>query len=130
MAAAVIEFNSLADAVGARAKDDDLGLVGRRRLVLFVISRVKIWRHGLKLGGAGVDELKHGLDVLALAQFPNLLHAFLTLQLPLGGNAFVAEAKTLQSAECIFIYLRGSYTGETLLRKSDFANLVQKPGIH
>ena len=101
VAAAVVELDSLADAVGARAENDDLRLVGRRRFVLFVVGRVEVGRHRFELGGAGVHELEDGANALPFAQFPHLLDAVVAFELPLGGDALVAEAETLQLAQLL-----------------------------
>ena len=114
VAAAVIELDSLPDAVGTGAENDDLRLVGRRRLVLFVVGRVEIRRHRLELGGAGVDQLEDGADALPFAQFPHLLDAFVALELPLGGDALVAEAEALELAEV----LGADVSGVTFVQRS------------
>ncbi len=71
VAAAVVELDALADAVGAGAEDDDLRRFGRRRFVLFVVGRVEVGRHRFEFGGAGVDELEDGADSLALRAVPS-----------------------------------------------------------
>ena len=100
VAAAVVELDALADAVGAGAENDDLGRCGRRRLVLFVVGGVEVGRHGFEFGGAGVDELEDGANSLPFAQFPHLLDAVVAFELPLGGDALVAEAEALEPAAC------------------------------
>jgi hypothetical protein len=45
--------------------------------------------------------LKTGLDSLALAQFPHLLDAGVAFELPLGGDALVAEAEALELAQVL-----------------------------
>jgi hypothetical protein len=61
--AAVIEFNALADAVGAAAEDHDFfGLVVFDFVVAAVVGGIIIRRVGLKLGGAGVHEAVAGDD--------------------------------------------------------------------
>ncbi len=72
------------------------GLSGRRRLVFFVVGRVEIRRHRFEFGGAGVHQLEDRTNALALAQFPHLLDAVVAFELPLRGDAFVAEAEALQ----------------------------------
>jgi hypothetical protein len=68
VAAAVVELDPLADAVGAAAEDDDLLRVGGPRLVLDLahrggfVGRVHVGGLGLELGGAGVDALEDGGD--------------------------------------------------------------------
>ena len=71
MAAAVIELDSLPDAVRPRSENDDLGLVGRRRLVLFVIGRIEIRRHRFEFGGAGIHQFEDRLDAFAPRAVPS-----------------------------------------------------------
>lgn len=68
MAAAVVELDTLADAVGPAAEDEDLLLaLGGGCLVLGVVARVLVGRVGGELGGARVDALEVGLDAELLA---------------------------------------------------------------
>ena len=60
MAAAVVEFNPLPDAVGAAAENGNLGPVCSLSLVLLFIGRVKIGGEGFKFSGAGIDALENG----------------------------------------------------------------------
>ena len=64
MAAAVIELDSLPDAVRPRPENDDLRLRCRRRLILFVIAGIEIGRLALKLGRAGIHHLVDRLQAL------------------------------------------------------------------
>src|SRR5437667_12894999 len=57
MTAAVIELNSLPDAVRSRPQDHDLAPVGWLRLILLFVRRIKVWRVGFKLRAAGVHPL-------------------------------------------------------------------------
>src|SRR5437660_10918568 len=59
VAAAVIEFDSLAYAVGPAAENDDFLLLGRWRLVLFFVRRIKIRCVAFELSRAGIDELEY-----------------------------------------------------------------------
>ena len=75
MDAAVVEFQSLADPVGSRTKDDDLFARRRVGLILAVVRRVQIGGEGLELGRAGIDGFEHRPD-FRLAPAPgNLLFA-------------------------------------------------------
>ncbi len=55
--AAVVEFETLADPVGAAAENDDLRPVGRVGLALTLVGAVLIGRERLEFRGAGVDPL-------------------------------------------------------------------------
>ena len=69
MDAAIVEFDALADAVGAAAEHDDLAAVaglglalgarGTRGAGCAFVGRIHVGRTGLELGGAGVDALEH-----------------------------------------------------------------------
>ncbi len=72
MNAAVIEFDPLADPVGASPQDQDLFLPRRATLVLRFVGGVIIWGIGFELGGAGVHQLKGGEDSQGLAPLPHL----------------------------------------------------------
>ena len=100
VAAAVVELDALADAIGTGAENDDFWLCCRRRFVLLVVGGVEVGRHRLELGGAGIDELEDGANSLPFAQFPHLLDAVVAFELPLGGDALVAEAEALELAQC------------------------------
>ena len=130
VAAAVIEFNSLPDAIRARSQNDDLWRLCRWRLIFFVVGRVEIRGHRFKLGGAGVHQLEDGFDPHALAQFPHLLHALVSFELPLGGDTFIAKAETLEVAKALRAYILRSSLCNFHLRKRDLAHLEKKPGIH
>ena len=76
VAAAVIEFNSLPDAIGPAAENDDFLLVGRRGLVFLFVGRVKVRREAFELGGAGVDAFVDRHHAVLLAQVANFFLAF------------------------------------------------------
>ena len=57
VAAAVVELDALADAVGAAAEDHDLAPRGRVGLALVLVGRVEVRGVRLELGRAGVDAL-------------------------------------------------------------------------
>ena len=52
VAAAVIKFNSLPDAVWPAAQDHDFFLWRRRGLIFFLVGRIKIGCEALEFGGA------------------------------------------------------------------------------
>ena len=73
VAAAIVEFDPLADAVRATAKDDDLFGLGGAGFAFHVAHRgvfiggIHVGGLGLELGGAGVDALEHGGDAKVAA---------------------------------------------------------------
>ena len=74
VAAAIVELDALADAVGAAAEDDHLlavaglGLVRQRAGERRLVGRIEIGGRRGELGGAGVDALVARVDVEAGAQ--------------------------------------------------------------
>ena len=67
MAAAIIELDTLADAVGSRTENHDLRTIGWVRFVLFFVRRVKIRRVGFEFSAAGIDALVDGNQAELLA---------------------------------------------------------------
>lgn len=86
--AAVVELDALADAVGARAENDDLARLTGHHLGLEVVARVVIWREGGKLAAARVDRLEHRAEtrLMALRAHGSLGRA------AQGGQLHIAEA--------------------------------------
>ena len=72
MAAAVVELNALANAVGPTTQDEDLGIVGGLTLTLPIIGAVHVGCAGLKLSGAGVHALHGGHHALQVPHSPHL----------------------------------------------------------
>ena len=74
VAAAVVEFDALADTVRSAAEDDDLLAVGRRAFVGHLacewrlVARIHIGGGGSELGGAGVDALVDRAHAERMAQ--------------------------------------------------------------
>ena len=61
MHAAIVKFDSLADAVWSAAEDHDLAPLGRPDLIVAAIEGgIVIRGEGLELGGAGVDQPEGG----------------------------------------------------------------------
>ena len=100
VAAAVVELDSLPDAIGPAAQDDDLLAIGGRGLVFFFVGRVQVRREALELGGAGVDALVDGAYAVLLAQAGESSRSSLALvglsELP---SAAVGEAEALELAQ-------------------------------
>ncbi len=127
VAAAVVELDPLADAVGAAPEDHDLPAARRLRLAFPLVGRVEVRRVGLELGGAGVDPLVDRLDLLGRATLPHL---------GLGGagelrQAHVGEARALGLPEALAGERRTS-AGlglDPLLEIHDLLELREKPGV-
>src|SRR5262249_55934634 len=58
VAAAVIELDALADAVGAAAENHDLFAGGGLGFALALEARIEIRREAFELGGAGIDAIE------------------------------------------------------------------------
>ena len=97
-------------------------LVVLARLVLLVVGGVVIGGLGLELGGAGVHHFKDRVDVVLLAQLPDLL--------PLGagqaGDPLVVKAQGLGPAEGLFV---GDAPLQGALHVDDVLEPVQEPDV-
>ena len=114
MAAAVIELDSLPDAVGAAAQDDDFALLRRRRFVFLVVGRVEIGSHALEFGRAGVDEFEDRLYAVFAAQFSHLLDASRALERP--------DCRRCRSSEIPCAWLCVTVRGDIFSARLDSAN--------
>src|SRR5689334_22106093 len=79
MAAAIVELDSLSDAVGSAAEDDDLALVRRpafafRRVTRrSFVRRIHVRRQRGEFRGAGIDALEAGMHAEPRAQYTHVL---------------------------------------------------------
>jgi hypothetical protein len=64
---AVIELNSLTDAIGAAAQNKNLFLRSRSGLIFLVVAAVEIRGKAFEFRGTGIDELIDRLDAEFLA---------------------------------------------------------------
>jgi hypothetical protein len=71
--AAVVELDSLPDAVGAAAQDDDLLAIGGSGFVLVFVGRVQVRCVAFELSGAGVDALVNWPNAVLTAELVNCL---------------------------------------------------------
>ena len=102
--AGVVEFDALANAVRARAQDDDLALRAFRRRVdlgfgigVQLIGAVVVWRLRLELAGARIDGLEDGANAHAPAQ---AAHAVFAVELGAqGGNLGIGKPKDFGLAQ-------------------------------
>src|SRR5690554_4682264 len=123
---AVVEFDALADTVGAATDHHDLLAVRRLRLALFLVSGVHVGGVGGKLSCTGIYPLVHRANAqvvaqLAQADFGNAQQL---------GQAGVGEALALQAEQggLVDIGLAGGFQG--LLFFDQVFNLHQVPGVH
>ena len=72
VAAAVIELDSLPDAVRAAAENHDLLAIARIGFRLRLVARIQVRREALELRGAGVHAVEHRRDSELLAAFPHV----------------------------------------------------------
>src|SRR5208283_2302176 len=125
MAAAVIEFNALPDAVGAAAENHDLLFLGDVGFVFVLVAGIHVGSEGFEFGGAGIDTLENRTNPVAS-----------TLQtdgggsgLPKLGEMFVASTDAFYVAEQV---LGGGFDGDSggaAIDLNDFFNLLNEPGI-
>ena len=67
MATAVIEFDSLPDAVGAAAENHDLGYGVGIGFALGFVAGIKVRSEAFELGGTGIDTIEDGGDAQLFA---------------------------------------------------------------
>ena len=99
MAAAVVKFNSLANAVWPAAENDHFLFLRGRRFVLFLVRGVKIWRVALEFSGAGIDALIYRSQFIFLAEMANLLLCAFSIQPPDACQASVGKAHAFGIAQ-------------------------------
>ncbi len=129
MAAAVIKFNSLPDAVGAGTENHDFFLRGGRGFVFFFVGRVEIRRVALELRGASIDAFVNRLQAVLLAEVADFFLAAFAIQTPGSGETAVRKAHALGFAQ----HLGGNrFHGvffQLQLHVVNFFELVEEPGV-
>ena len=96
VAAAVVEFDALADAIGSAAQDDDLAPVAGLRLVVVLVAAVQIGRIGLEFGRAGIHQVVGGEHAQLLAQ---AAHVSRSVGAPAGRRLTAARCRQLAVAK-------------------------------
>ena len=129
VAAAVVKLNSLPDAVGPAAQNDDFLLLGRRGLVFFFVGRVQIRRVAFEFRGAGVHALVDRRDAVLLAQMPNFFLRALAVEPPDPGQPPVGEAHALGLAQHLGGNRFHGMLFQLQLHVVNLFELVQEPGI-
>src|SRR5215470_2780712 len=102
VAAAIVEFNALPDAVRTAAQNHDFGALLRIRLILVFVTRIEIWREGLEFGGAGVDALKNRRNAVARALQAN------------GSRSGAPYLRQLLVARAVALYFAKQFFGRSL----------------
>ena len=127
VAAAIIELNSLPDAVGPTAQNNDFLFLGRCCLVLVFVSRIKIRCEALKFGGASIHPLVHRQHAVLLAQVSDF---FLSFQPPYSRQTAVRESHALGLAQ----HFGGNRFHRVLLQLKlhvvNLFELIKKPWIY
>ena len=121
MNAAVVELDSLTDAVGPSAEDHHLLLRSLAGLILVAVGGVEIGGRRLELRRAGVDQSVGGVDALAL---PLLADGVLGRSGDVGELA-VGEAELLRLAKGDV----GGILAECLLLLDEFLDVVEEPRV-
>ena len=132
LAAAVVELDALADAVGAAAQDHDLVAGGPAGLVFPLVGGVKIGGIGLELGGAGVHQLVDRIDAVLPAHQGQVV----LIAAPEVGELPVGEAALLGPPEhvgklVLAAALPQQFTedGQFIRETHQVADLVEEPGV-
>ena len=125
MAAAVIELDSLPDAIGAAAQNHDLLAGAGVGFAGAFVVRVEVRREAFELRGAGVHAAEDGLDAEFLAAVAHFDFAYA----PGFGELRIADAEPLGGAE-----LLAGGGGEGGLRQLAFEihhllHLLEEPGV-
>ena len=138
MHAAVIELDTLANAVGAGAQDHGLGLARRRglvggnallgiraRAVDVLVGLVVVLRGARELGGAGVDRLHAGnhAQTLAVGTHKALVRASQR------GDLGVARAVLLEQAHRIGVDILHAQAADALLDLDHIVDAVEVPRV-
>ncbi len=123
---AVVELDSLPDADGAGADNDDALLFGAGNLALRLVAGVVIRRHGLELRRAGVYHLVGRDEVQRAASLPQ----FRLRQTDEVSEFVVGEAEGLRPAQEIIGKARGAGGVYFLLEVHEVLYLRQEPDIN
>ena len=130
MAAAIVEFDALADPVGSAAEDDHLPRLARPRLVPVVVGdprlvgRVHVRRRRGEFRRAGVDALVDGPHLQPVPRLPHLVFAGAGEL----GKARVGEAHGLERVQGLAA-LRQARRTDLLLHRDDVGDLRDEPRV-
>ena len=125
MAAAIIEFDSLADAIRATAQNHDLGPRLGVGFVLVLVRGIQVRRERLEFRGAGIDAFENRSNAVARAlqphgsgrRSPNLRQLFIT------------GSVALRLAQQFFRSGLHGYSRRAPVHGRQFLDLLDEPGI-
>src|SRR5208283_1550132 len=129
VAAAVIKFNSLPDAIGTGTENHNLLLRRGRGFVFFFVRGVEIRRVAFELRGAGIDALVDRLQAVLLAEVANLFLAAFAVQTPGSGEPSIGEAHALGFAQQVGGNRFHWMLLQLQLHVVNLFELVEEPGI-
>jgi hypothetical protein len=126
VAAAVIELDSLPDAVGPAAQNHDLLAIRGRGFALRFVAGIEIRREAFELGRTGIDAIEDGRHAQLFARVRGRLHfgrfpelRDLASEMPALG--FAANSASASSSE--------PAPFETFSNRPTSAQLLEEPGI-
>ena len=132
MAAAVVELDALADAVGAAAEDQHLAAVPGLHFVALFIGGVVIGRVGFEFRGAGIHQVEGGHDAHLLAQTADVGLGTLPHlgELTVGEAVFLGFAQDLRQLGVQGRHVVGqAEVADAGLHVHDVAHLADEPGV-
>ena len=127
MYAAVVKFDSLADAIGAAAQNDNLLFIGRDRFIFVVIGGVVIGRERFEFGRAGIHDLvgrPHPVGFSEASDF-RLPFAGQQRQLPVGkSHALCPQKGMLGEGIALFVFSR-----DFVFKFGELMQVFKKPDV-
>src|SRR5664280_844047 len=130
MAAAVVELNSLPDAIGPAAEDDDLLAIRRRSFVFFFVGRIEIRRETFELGGASVHPFVHRSNPAGMPLFVYEVGCAATvLHFPKMRQPFIGESHALEIAQFFVANVIDAMRLGVRVGVRDIFQLMEEPRI-
>ncbi len=126
LAAAIVELNTLADAVWPAAEDHDLVCSGGPGFILGLVGTVKVRGAGCKLRGTSIHAMKSGQNTPGFANLTNLA----SRQPRQAADVRVGKPHTLGAAQQGDEFFRlWIACSDSRFEVNDFLQLRQKPGV-
>src|SRR6266568_4159515 len=129
MTAAIIELNSLPDAIRAAAQDDDLLLVGGRRFFFFLEGGIKVGSEAFEFRSAGVDAFVDRRNAMLSARMPYFFRGALTIQAPGTRQPVIGESHALGLSQDLSGNRFHGMLLQLQLHIINFFELIEEPGI-